>query len=171
MTLCDLKDCSPPDSSVHGDSPGKNTGVGCHAFLQGTFPTRGTEPRSPALHYHLSHQSPWILEWIAFSRGSSQPRNQTGVSCTAGGFFTSWATRKPKEGWAPKNWCFQTIVLEKTPESPLYCKEIKPVNPKGNQPWIFTGRTDAKAEAPLLWTPDAKNWLIERDSNAGKDWG
>ena len=114
-----------------------------------------------------------ILEWVAylFSSRLSQPRNQSGVSCTAGGFFTSWATRKPKEGWASKNWCFQTTVLEKTPESPLYCKEINPVNPKGNQPWIFTGRTDAKAEAPLLSPPDAKNWLIERDSNAGKDWG
>ena len=75
-----------------------------------------------------------------------------------------------KEGWAPKNWCFQTSVLEKTLESPLDCKEIKPVNPKGNQPWIFTGRTDAEAEAPILWPPDAKSWLIGKDADAGKDW-
>ena len=76
-----------------------------------------------------------------------------------------------KEGWAPKNWCFWIVVLEKTLESPLDCKEIKPVNPKGNQPWIFIGRTDAKAEAPILWPPDAKNWLLGKDLDAEKDWG
>ena len=76
-----------------------------------------------------------------------------------------------KEGWAPKNWCFSTVVLEKTLESPLDSKEIKPVDPKGNQSWIFTGRTDAEAETPILWPPDAKNWLIGRDPDAGKDWG
>ena len=75
-----------------------------------------------------------------------------------------------KESWAPKNWCFQTVVLEKTLESLLDCKEIKPVNPKGNQPWIFIGRTDAEAEAPILWPPYAKNWPIGKDPNAGKDW-
>ena len=74
-----------------------------------------------------------------------------------------------EESWAPKNWCFWTVVLEKTLENPLDCKEIKLVNPKGNQPWKFTGRTDAKAVAPILWPPDVKNWLIERDPDAGKD--
>ena len=74
-----------------------------------------------------------------------------------------------KEGWALKNWCFWTVVLEKTLESPLDCKKIKPVNPKGNQPWIFIGRTDAEAEAPILWPPDVKNWLIRKDPDAGKD--
>ena len=74
-----------------------------------------------------------------------------------------------KEGWAPKNWCFQ-IVLEKTLESPLDCKEIQPVHPKGNQSWIFIGRTDADAEALILWPPDVKNWLIGKDPDAGKDW-
>ena len=73
-----------------------------------------------------------------------------------------------KESWAPKNWCFWTVVLEKTLESPLDCKEIMPVNPKGNQPWLFTGRTDA--EAPILWQSDAKSWLIRKDPDAGKDW-
>ena len=76
-----------------------------------------------------------------------------------------------KEGWVPKNRCFRTVVLEKTLQSPLDCKEIKPVNPKGNQPWMFIGRTDAEAEAPILWPPDAKNWLIGKDPDAGKDWG
>ena len=75
-----------------------------------------------------------------------------------------------KEVWEPKNWCFWTVVLEKTLESPLDCKEIKPVNPKGNQSLIFIGRTVAKAEAPILWPPNAENWLIERDPGAGKDW-
>ena len=76
-----------------------------------------------------------------------------------------------KEGCAAKNWCFWTVVLEKTLESPLDSKELKPVNPKGNQPWIFIGRTDAEAEAPILCPPDAKSWLIGKDPDAGKDWG
>ena len=75
-----------------------------------------------------------------------------------------------KEGWAAKNWCFWTVGLEKTLESPLDCKELQPVNPKGNQSWIFIGRTDAEAETPILWPPDAKNWLIGKDHDAGKDW-
>ena len=75
-----------------------------------------------------------------------------------------------KESWALKNWCFGTVVLEKTLESPLDYKEIKPVNPKGKQSWIFIGRTDAEAEAPILWPPDAKNQLIRKNPDAGKDW-
>ena len=76
-----------------------------------------------------------------------------------------------KEGWVLKNWCFQIVVLEKTLASPLDSKEIKPVNSKGNQPWIFIGRTDAETEGPVLWLPDAKTWLIGRDLAAGKDGG
>ena len=75
-----------------------------------------------------------------------------------------------KETWAPKNWCFWTVVLEKTLESPLDCKEIQPVHPKGNQSWVFIGRTDAEAETPTLWPPDAKNWFLGKDPDAGKDW-
>ena len=75
-----------------------------------------------------------------------------------------------KESWAPKNWCFWTMVFEKTLESPWNSNKIKPVNPKGKQPWIFIGRTDAKAEAPILWPPDAKDWLIWKDPDAEKDW-
>ena len=75
-----------------------------------------------------------------------------------------------KENWAPKNWCFWTVVTEKTLESPLHCKEIKPVNHKGNQSWIVIGKIDTEAEAPVLWPPDAKNWLIGKDPDAGKDW-
>ena len=76
-----------------------------------------------------------------------------------------------KEGWVLKKWCFWIVVLEKTLESPLDCKEIQPVHPKGNQSWIFIGRTDAEAEAPILWPPDGKSWLIGKDPDAGKDWG
>ena len=75
-----------------------------------------------------------------------------------------------KESWPPNNWCFWTVVLEKTLENPLDCKEIQPVNPKGNQSWIFIGRTDAEAETPILWPSDAKNWLLGKDPDAGKYW-
>ena len=76
-----------------------------------------------------------------------------------------------KESWIPKNWCFWTVVLEKTLESPLNCKEIQPVHPKGDQSWAFVGRTDVEAETPILWPPDVKSWLIGKDPDAGKDWG
>ena len=99
-TLCDLMGCNPPGFSVHGDSPGRNTGVGCHALLQGICQTQESKPGLPhcrwILHYLSQQESPRILEWVAypFSRRSSQPRNWTRVSCTADVFFTGWATRK-----------------------------------------------------------------------------
>ena len=124
VRLWDPIDSSPPGSSIHG-------------ILQAR-----------------------ILEWvsISFSRGSSRLRDQTQVSCIAGRRFNLWATREApwmweldcEEGWVPKNWCFWTVVLEKTLESPLDCKEIQPVHSKGNQPWDFFGRNDAKAESPVL---------------------
>ena len=104
LTLCDPMDYSLSSPSVHGDSPGKSTGVGCCALLQGNFPTQGSNlglPHYKGILYDLSHQgNPWMLEWVAypFCRGSSPPRNGTGVSCIAGGFFTSWAARG-----APRN--------------------------------------------------------------------
>ena len=100
LTLWDPMDCSPPDFSVHGDSPGRNTGVGCHDLLQGISPIQGSKPgllHCRRILYYLSQQrSPRILQWVAypFSRGSSGPCNQNGVSCIAGGFFTNWAIRK-----------------------------------------------------------------------------
>ena len=75
-----------------------------------------------------------------------------------------------KESWVLKNWCFWTVLLEETLESPLDCKEIQPIHPKGDQSWVFIGRTDAEAETPILWPPDAKNWLIGKDPEAGKAW-
>jgi len=76
-----------------------------------------------------------------------------------------------EEGWAPKNWCFWTVVLEKTLESPLNCKQIQAVHSEGAQPWDFFGRNDAKAETAVLWPPHVKSWLIGKDSDAGRDWG
>ena len=96
-------DCSPPGSSVHEDSPGKSTGVGCHALFQGILPTQGLNPGLPHCRrvlYHLSHLGgPWILEWVAypFSRGFSWPRDWNGVSCIAGGFFINWPTREAQK--------------------------------------------------------------------------
>ena len=80
----------------------------------------------------------------------------------------SWTIKKAERR---KNWCFWTVLLEKTLESPLDCKKIQPVHPKGDKSWVFIGRTDAEAETPILWPPDMKNWLIWKDPDAGKDWG
>ena len=118
LTLCTSMDCSSPGSSVHGDSPGKNTRVGCHALFQWIFTTQGLNPglwHCRQFLYYLSHQeSPRILEWVSypFSRGSSWTRNQTRVFCFAGGFFTSWATKE-----AP-NVHSSTITIAKTREQP-----------------------------------------------------
>ena len=101
-----------------------------------------------------------ILEWVAIAY--SWPRDWTQVFCITGRFCIIWAT---KEGWALKNWCFQTVVLEGTLDSPLENTVIKPVNLKGNQPWILFGRTDA--EAPILWPPDVNSWLIVKDPGGG----
>ena len=90
--------------------------------------------------------------------------------CFSSSYVWTWEV-DCKEGWALKNWWFWFVVLEKTLESPLDNKEIKLVNPKGNQPWIFIGSTDAEAEAPILWPPDAKSQFIGKDRDAGKDWG
>ena len=101
----------------------------------------------------------------------SQDIIEKGLSSKSYGFSSShvWMWELDyKEGWAPKNWCFWTVVLEKTLENPLDCKESKLVHPKGNQSWIFIGRTDAEVETPILWPLDAKNWLIGKDPDAGK---
>ena len=107
----------------------------------------------------------FILSWLLFADKGP---------CSQSYFFPSslvwmWGL-DPKESWVPKNWWFWTVVLEKALESPLDCKEIKSVNPKRNQPWIFIGRTDAEAEAPIHWPPDVKSWLVGKDPDAGKDW-
>ena len=135
-TLWDPVDCNLVGSSVYGDSPGKDTGVGCHALLQGIFPTQGSDPGLPHCRwilYCLSHEgSPRILEWVAypFSRGSSQPRNRTRVSCTAGGFFTSWAIRK-----APSWHYVNLVILQKALCIPqLFQESTRKPHPSANAP-------------------------------------
>ena len=113
------------------------------------------------------------LDSILKSRDITLPTKVYIVKAT--GFFSSCPVQMwgldHKEDCMPKNWCFWTVELEKTLESPLDCKEIKPGNPKGNQSWIFIGRTDAETTAPILWPADVKNWFIGKDPDAGKDWG
>ena len=120
--------------------------------------------------------TPWIIAYQApLSMGFSRQEYWSGLPLGLSyGFSCSrvWMWELDhKEGWAPKNWCSWIAVLEKTLESPLNSKEIKPVHPKGNQSWIFIGRTDAEAEAPILWPPDGKGRLIGKDSDTEKDWG
>ena len=106
----------------------------------------------------------WRREWLPTPEG---PSNQSF------GFSSShvWMWELDyKESWAPKNWCFWIVVLDKILESPLDCKEIRPIHSKGNQSWLFIGRTNAEAETPILWPPDVKNWLIWKDPDASKDW-
>ena len=124
---------------------------------------------------------PWNYKTLApWKKSYDQPRQHIkkqrhysaskGPSSQSYGFSSSYLWMwelDHKQGWTSKNWCFWTVVLEKT----LDCKEIKPVYPKGNQSWIFIGRTDAEAEIPILWLCDVKNWLIRKDPDAGKDWG
>ena len=129
------------------DFPGKSTGVGCHFLLH-------DKPRQciKKQRHHFTIKDPYSQ---SYSSSSSH--------------VWMWKLDH-KEGWAPKNWCFQIVFLEKTFESPLDCKEIKPVNLKGNQSWIFIWRTDAEVEPPILWPPDAKSWIIGKDPDSGKDW-
>ena len=111
------------------------------------------------LRWHIKKQRPYFA--------NKGPSNQ-GYGFSSGHIWM-WELDY-KQSWAPNNWCFWTVVLGKTLESPLDCKEIQPVNPKGNQSWIFIGRTDAEVETPILGPPDAKNSLAGKDSDAGKDW-
>ena len=114
-----------------------------------------------------NHRSEILFPLLYSSFANKDP------SCQSYGFFSSHVGMfmLDKEGWAPNNWCFWTVVLEKTLESPLDSKEIKPVSPKGNLAWIFIGRTGAKAEAPILRPSDGKSQFTGKDPDAGKDWG
>ena len=125
----------------------------------------------------------WLQPWktlAPWKESYHKPRHakkyhfaDKGLSIQSYGFSSSHVQMGDldhKDGWVPTNLCFWIVVLEKTLESPLNCKEIKPVNPKWNQPWIFIGRTDAEAEAPILWPPDVKSWLIAKDPDVRKDW-
>ena len=126
-----------------------------------------------SFHYHVNIYS-------SFCCGRQHIKKQRhyfvyrGLSSQGYGFSSShvWIWELDcEEGWVPKNWCFWTVVLKKTLENPLDCKEIQPVHPKGDQSWVFTGRSDIEAEIPILLPPDVKSWLIGKDSDAGRDWG
>ena len=173
------------------DSPGKNTGVGCHFLLQcmkvksesevaQSCPTLSDlmDCSLPGSSVHGIFQAR-VLEWVTIAFSNDKPRQHIkvqrhyfadkGPSSQSYGFSSShecWTIKKTS-----KNWCFWTVVLEKTLESPLDCKVVKPVNPKGNQSWILIRRTDSEGETPILWLPDVKNWLFGKDPDAGKDWG
>ena len=109
------------------------------------------------------------LDSILKSRDITLPTKVRLVKAFSSGHVWMWEL-DCEEGWALKNWCFSTVVLEKTLESPLDCKEIQPVHSEGDQPWVFFERNDAKAETPVLWPPHAKSWLIGKDSDDGRDW-
>ena len=127
-------------------SHGKNTEVVCHSLLQWTTFCQNSPP-------HMVGELDYMYVWMDVR------------------YSNVWMWELDhRESWALKNWCFGTVVLEKTLESPLDGEEIKPVNPKGNQSWIFIGRTDAEVETPILWPPVVKNWLTGKDPDAGKDW-
>ena len=110
------------------------------------------------------------LHSISKSRDVTLPTKVHLVKAMVFSVVMYWWELDYKESWAPKNWCFWTVVLETTFESPLGCKEIQPVHPKGAQSWVFIGRTDVEAQTPILWPPDVKSWLIWKDPDAGKDW-
>ena len=125
-----------------------------------------------------NHCRRWVQPWnwktlAPWKKSYDQPRQHIKKQRQSYGYCNNhvWMWELDyKESWA-QNWCFWTVVLEKTLESPLDCKEIQIVHPKGDQSWVFTGRTDVEAETPILWPPDAKSWLIGKDSDPGKDWG
>ena len=160
------------------NSPGQNTEVGSLSLLQQIFLTQ--ESNRYLLHcrwilYQLSYQGSLGGKAMNKTRQSIKEQRHhfasKGLYSQSYGFSSShiWMWELDhKEGWDPKNWCFLIVVLKKTRESPLDCKEIKPVNPKGNQPWILVGRTDA--EAPIFWPPEANSQLVWKDPDAGKDW-
>ena len=173
------------------NSPGKNTGVGCHFLLHMTNLDSMLKSRDltlpsevylvkamvfPVSHvwmWELNHKEGWASKnwcfWIVVLK-------KTYVASTLGqsyGFSSShvWMWKLDyKQGWVPKNWCFRIVVLEKTLECSLGCTEIKPINSKGNQPWIFSGGIDAEAKAPILWLPHVKSQLIRKDPDTGKNW-
>ena len=127
---------------------------------------------SVQFHTHIYRELlAWFYSLLFINSNSNNYKSPSSQGC---GFSSShvWIWELDyKESWVQKNWCFWTVVLEKTLENHLDCKEIQPVHPKGNQSWIFIGKTDAEAQTPILWPPDGKNWLIWKDPDAGKDWG
>ena len=118
----------------------------------------------------LGRKAMTTLDSLLKSKDMTANKGPSSQSCSFSSIHIWMWVLEYKESLVAKNWCFWTVMLEKTPESPLDCKEVQPVHPKGNQSWVFIGRTDVEAETPILWPPDAKSWLIWKDPDAGKDW-
>ena len=140
-----------------------------HYFLGSKITEDGDCSHEIKRHFLLERKAMSNLDNILKSRDITLPtrvRQRYGFSS---GHVRMWEL-DCEESWAPKNWCFWTVVLEKTLETHLDCKEIQLVHPKGNKSWVFIRRTDAEAETPILWPPEAKNWIIGKDPDAGKDW-
>ena len=158
LTLCDPMDCSLPGFSVHGIFQARVPDWVVISFFR-DLPDPGIEPGSPALQADTLPSEPPRKPKQHIKKHRHYFTNK-GPSCQRSGFSSShvwmWEVDH-KESWVPKNGCFWTVVLEKTLESPLDSKNIKPVNPKRNQPWIFIGRADAEGKALILWPPDVKN--------------
>ena len=121
-------------------------------------------------HLLLGRKAMTILDSILKSRDITLPTKIRLVKAMVFPVVMDGCELDYKESWAPKNWCFWTVMMEKTLGSPLDCKEIQPVHPKGDQSWVFIARTDVEAETPIFWPPDGKSWLICKDPDAGKDW-
>ena len=146
-----------------------------------TFPLNSQSPILPQdlrVHWRTKFQFKVVQVRVLWRSNHIQKQRhyfaKKGPSSQGYGFSSShvWMWELDcEESWVLKNWCFWAVVLEKTLESPLDCKEIQPVHSKGDQPWVFFGRNDAKAEIPVLWPPHVKSWLIGKDSDAGRDWG
>ena len=186
-TLCDPIDGSPPGSSVPGILQARILERVASSYSRGSPRSRDqtwvfcTSCFDRWIPYHCANCESTILPFknLRYNQPRQHIKKQRhyfvnkGPSSQGYGFSSGhvWMWELDyKENWVPKNWCFWTVVLEKTLESPLDCKGIKPVHPKGNQSWVFIGRTDFEAETPILWQPDAKSWLIWKDPGAGKDW-
>ena len=164
-------DYSLPGSSIHGIFQAREVEWGAIAFISSCKITANDDCSLEIKRYlFLGSKAVTNLDSVLKSRDITLPTKVHLVKAMV--FFSShvWMWELDhKEVWVLKNWCLWTVVLVKTIESPLDYKEIKPVNPKGNQPWIFIGRTDAEAEAPILWPPDVKSWLTGKYPDAGKD--
>ena len=128
--------------------------------LQNNLPSTPWKKSSDKTRQHIKIQRYYLANKGPYSQGYAFPSSHVWM----------WELNC-KENWAPKNWCFWTVGLEKTPESAMDCTEIQPVHSKGDQPWVFFGGNDAKAETLVLWPPHVKSWLIGKDSDAGRDWG
>ena len=160
-----------PVPSLHGKQIGKQWKLADFIFLGSKITADGDYSHEIKRHLLLGRKAMTHIDSILKSRDVTLPTKVHLVKAIVFPVVRLDVRVGYKESWVPKNWCFWTVVLEKTLDSPLDYKEIQLVHSKGDQPWDFFGRNDAKAETPVLWPPHAKSWLIGKDSDAGRDWG